>query len=117
MSETPISPLRRRMIEDMTIRNMSPSTRNVYVSAVACLSAQRARARWGAFLIAFGVWDIVYYVALYAMLRWPPSLTTMDVLFLIPPGPWWNQPVWLPVSISCVMIAIGFVWFRDSEPA
>lgn len=27
--------LRQRMIEDMTIRNMSPSTRNVYVSAVA----------------------------------------------------------------------------------
>ena len=31
----PTTPLRQRMIEDMTIRNMSPSTRNVYVSAVS----------------------------------------------------------------------------------
>src|SRR5262245_5984454 len=31
----PRTPLRQRMIEDMTIRNMSPSTRNVYVAAVS----------------------------------------------------------------------------------
>ncbi len=32
-----ISPLRQRMIEDMTIRNMSPSTQKIYVAAVASI--------------------------------------------------------------------------------
>jgi integrase/recombinase XerD len=33
-----LSPLRRRMIEDMTVRNLSPATQRSYVSAVAKLS-------------------------------------------------------------------------------
>ena len=33
-----LSPLRRRMIEDMTVRNMSPATQRSYVSAVSKLS-------------------------------------------------------------------------------
>jgi hypothetical protein len=32
---TEISPLRRRMIEDMTVRNLSPATQRPYVHAVA----------------------------------------------------------------------------------
>ena len=32
---TEISPLRRRMIEDMTVRNLSPATQRSYVHAVA----------------------------------------------------------------------------------
>src|SRR5215210_1741651 len=35
---TAISPLRRRMIEDMTVRNLSPATQRSYVSAVAKFS-------------------------------------------------------------------------------
>ncbi len=79
----------------------------IMLAAVAALAARRFRARLGAFLVAFGVWDIAYYVALYALLRWPPSLATMDLLFLIPPHPWWYQQVWVPVAISCVMIGVG----------
>jgi integrase/recombinase XerD len=32
-----ISPLRRRMIEDMTVRNLSPATQQSYLSAVSKL--------------------------------------------------------------------------------
>jgi integrase/recombinase XerD len=35
---TQMSPLRRRMIEDMTVRNLSPATQRSYVSAVSKLS-------------------------------------------------------------------------------
>jgi hypothetical protein len=87
----------------------------VMLAAVAWLAAERWLARLGAFIVAFGTWDIVYYVALYAHLRWPPSLATMDVLFLIPPSPWWYQPVWLPVGISAVWIVIGS-WLMLREP-
>ena len=38
-----ISPLRQRMIEDMTIRNMSLSTQKVYVAAVANFSIFHGR--------------------------------------------------------------------------
>ena len=55
------------------------------LASAAWFAAPHLRGRFGAFLIGFGVWDIVYYVALWMMLRWPPSLATMDMLFLIPP--------------------------------
>ena len=34
ITDKPISPLRRRMIEDMTIRNLSPMTQRSYLHAV-----------------------------------------------------------------------------------
>ena len=33
-----LSPLRRRMIEDMTVRNLSPATQRSYISAVSKFS-------------------------------------------------------------------------------
>jgi len=82
----------------------------IMLVAVAWLSAPRLVPRCGAFLVCFGVWDVTYYIGLYALIRWPSSLGTMDLLFLIPPHPWWYQPVWLPVSIALAMIATG-TWF------
>jgi len=77
------------------------------LAAVGWLAAPRWPGRLGAFLLAFGVWDITYYAGLWAHLRWPPSLLAMDVLFLIPPHPWWTQPVIVPVAISCGFVALG----------
>jgi|GraSoi_2013_60cm_1033757.scaffolds.fasta_scaffold126827_2 hypothetical protein len=39
MTETPVSPLRRRMIEDMTIRKFAPRTHERYIRAVRSFSA------------------------------------------------------------------------------
>ena len=38
MSETPISPLRQRMIEDMTVRKLGAATQRSYIRAVKTLS-------------------------------------------------------------------------------
>ncbi len=38
-----LSPLRRRMVEDMTIRNLSPATQRSYISAVSKLSRHFGR--------------------------------------------------------------------------
>ena len=38
-----VSPLRRRMIEDMTIRNLSPATQQSYTCAVAKFSRHCSR--------------------------------------------------------------------------
>ncbi len=87
----------------------------VMLLAAAWLAADRLRPRAGAFLVMFGVWDLAYYAALHALVRWPPSLTSMDVLFLIPPHPWWYQPVWVPALISCGMIG-GGAWLYLARP-
>jgi len=84
----------------------------VMLGAASFLTGRNVPTRIGAFLMSFGLWDIFYYVGLYALLRWPPSLATMDLLFLIPPHPWWYQPVWLPIAVSCAMIVTGFRLFR-----
>ena len=39
MTNTPVSPLRRRMIEDMTMRNFAPRTQEGYIRAVKSFSA------------------------------------------------------------------------------
>ena len=39
MTEAPVSPLRRRMIEDMTIRKFAPRTQEGYVRAIKGFSA------------------------------------------------------------------------------
>ena len=44
MSEKPISPLRRRMIEDMTVRNFVEKTRNDYIRHVRIFTAFLGRA-------------------------------------------------------------------------
>jgi len=65
------------------------------------------RSRIGFALFAFGLWDILYYVWLRALLGWPASLLTEDVLFLIP-LPWWG-PVLAPILIALLSAAFGAV--------
>ena len=54
------------------------------------------------FLWTFAFWDLFYYVSLYILIKWPPSLRTIDVLFLIPRP--WIAPVWFPVGVSSLTI-------------
>ncbi|MCK4653336.1 MAG: hypothetical protein KAU01_02705 [Candidatus Cloacimonetes bacterium] len=54
------------------------------------------------FLWTFAFWDLFYYVSLYVLIKWPNSLKTIDVLFLIPKP--WIAPVWVPISISSITI-------------
>src|SRR5512133_898189 len=56
------------------------------------------------FLWTFAFWDLFYYLSLYILIKWPPSMTTIDILFLIPKP--WIAPVWLPIGISSLTIII-----------
>ncbi|HEX7880229.1 MAG TPA: hypothetical protein VF720_12515, partial [Candidatus Eisenbacteria bacterium] len=77
----------------------------VMLWGVAELTGRNGVERFGWFSILFGVWDIIYYVALKAVLDWPASLLTWDVLFLIPLV--WTGPVLAPVIVSIGLIAGG----------
>jgi hypothetical protein len=72
---------------------------------VGWLAGCEFRTRFSYFLIAFGVWDIFYYIFLAIMSPWPRSLMDWDVLFLIP-LPWWG-PILAPCLIACLMIVGG----------
>lgn len=74
---------------------------------VGILAGRNWRSRLGYAAIAFGIWDIFYYVFLKVMCGWPHSLLDWDILFLLP-LPWWG-PVLAPVSIAALMILWGTV--------
>jgi hypothetical protein len=87
----------------------------VMLAAVGVLAGRTKPARLGYAAIAFGVWDIFYYVWLKAMCGWPKSLLDWDILFLLP-LPWWG-PVAAPVSIAALMIVWGtFATMPDRSP-
>jgi hypothetical protein len=69
------------------------------------LAGRTWRARLGYAAIAFGSWDILYYVFLRIISGWPASLIDWDILFLLP-LPWWG-PVLAPVCIASLMIVWG----------
>ena len=56
------------------------------------------------FLWTFAFWDLFYYLSLYILIKWPPKMTTIDVLFLIPKP--WIAPVWFPIGVSSLTIVI-----------
>lgn len=71
--------------------------------ATVCLAYKRLQSRFAAFVVLFGIWDIFYYIFLKLLLNWPESLSTWDILFLIPAP--WVGPIWAPVLVS-----IGFIY-------
>jgi hypothetical protein len=79
----------------------------IMLAAVGALAGRNWRTRTGYAVIAFGVWDIFYYVFLKIICDWPHTLLDWDVLFLLP-LPWWG-PVLAPVLISLLMILWGTV--------
>jgi len=56
------------------------------------------------FLWTFAFWDLFYYLSLFILIKWPPTLKTIDVLFLIPKP--WIAPVWFPIGISSLTIVV-----------
>jgi hypothetical protein len=81
--------------------------------SVAMLAARAARNRWAAYLWCFAIWDAAYYAGLYATIRWPQSLMTPDVLFLIP-VPWIAQ-VWFPLLVDVAVMAAVLYGRRDQK--
>lgn len=75
--------------------------------------SRTARSRLGAFILAFGVWDLTFYLWLRVLIGWPPSLLTWDLLFLLPVP--WAAPVLAPSIVAATMTGFG-IWLLTSEP-
>jgi hypothetical protein len=88
-----------------TIEMVREAATLLMLVTVGCLAGRSRRARLGYVLVAFGLWDIFYYVFLRVMIGWPASLLDWDVLFLLPLP--WLGPVLAPVLIALLMVVGG----------
>jgi hypothetical protein len=89
------------------------------LAAVAGVAQTRGRAGrvhgWlPAFALAFGVWDLAFYASLQALIGWPGSLFTWDLLFLLPVP--WSGPVLAPVIVAA-SLTIGGILAMIRGPA
>jgi hypothetical protein len=85
----------------------------VMLIIVGLMAGNTAWKKTGYFFIAFGVWDIFYYIWLFIFIQWPKSLFEWDILFLIP-LPWWG-PVLTPVLISLLLIVTGYFLVKEKQ--
>jgi hypothetical protein len=85
----------------------------VMLGCVGIIAGRTRAQRFGYFIYAFGIWDIVYYIGLKATLGWPPSLFTWDILFLFPVP--WVGPVLAPALVAATMIGFGALILRAAE--
>ena len=88
------------------------------LAAAARLAGRVFFERFAAFMVLFGVWDLVYYGGLRLVLGWPGGLSDWDILFLIPVP--WVGPVWAPCAVSAALVVAGSYLFwtadRPREP-
>jgi len=79
----------------------------VMLISIAYLMSNSFIKRFAYFLIAFGIWDLAYYLWLKVFTNWPNSLLDWDLLFLIPVP--WIGPVISPILCALSMVLFGFI--------
>jgi hypothetical protein len=89
----------------MQVELMREAATLFLLAAAGLAIGRNFRERLAGFVIAFGIWDIFFYVFLKVILNWPASLWTWDLLFLLPVP--WVGPVITPLLISVAMITAG----------
>src|SRR5437763_13891088 len=97
----------------LTLEVLREAATIIMLFTVALLTSANFKARAAVFLWTFAIWDIAYYAALWATVRWPLSVRDPDVLFLIPVP--WLSPVWFPLLVSALGIA-AVLFARVSPP-
>lgn len=87
----------------------------IMLGAVGCIAGKNALQKFCFFMIAFGIWDVFYYIWLRVMAGWPESLLTWDLLFFVPLP--WVGPVITPVLIALAMVAAGslIIYFDEKD--
>lgn len=82
----------------------------IMLATVALLAARNIKEGFAYFFLAFGIWDIFYYVFLKLTIDWPKSFFDLDTFFLLPVP--WIGPVFVPVIISLTMIGLSLIYLK-----
>ena len=84
----------------------------IMLLVVGILVGKNKTEKFAYFIYTFAIWDIFYYVFLKAILFWPASWLTWDILFLLPTI--WTGPVITPIIVSLTMILLSlFIVFSN----
>jgi hypothetical protein len=78
------------------------------VALVAWGVSRNAGAWFASFVLAFGAWDIFYYLWLRLLIGWPRSLFDWDLVFAAPLP--WVAPVLAPLVVAAIMVITGGVF-------
>lgn len=89
------------------------ATTIIMLVGIGMLSGRNNTERFAYFIYSFAIWDIFYYIFLKAILNWPESLLTWDILFLLPTT--WVDPVLCPVLLSIAMIVLALFIVRKTN--
>ena len=80
----------------------------IMLSSVATLATRNTKEAVAFFFLAFGTWDIFYYVFLKLTIDWPKSFSDLDIFFLLPVP--WVGPVFVPVIISLGLVSLSLLY-------
>lgn len=95
----PLVPLENRILLTELLREAATL---IMLLTIALVAGKNFVQRFAFFLFCFAVWDIFYYVFLWALIGWPSSLLDWDILFLLPVP--WIGPVLAPCLLSLTMM-------------
>lgn len=104
LSIFPLSMLSQRDLDIEFARELATM---VMLLSVALLAETGFTRIFAAFLYAFGVWDIFYYLWLKTMIGWPVTWLEWDVLFLIP-WPWFAP--WITAALMALLFVTWGGW-------
>ncbi len=107
----PLTPMKADMVITEVWREIATI---IMLAGIGILTGNTSSQRFAFFLLTFAIWDIFYYIFLYALLGWPSSIFTWDILFLIPIP--WVGPVITPIIVSLIMIvlALSLLYFKKN---
>ncbi len=106
----PLQPISKDIIITELFRELATM---LMLLSIGWIASKKALDRFAWFILAFGVWDIFYYIFLKLFIGWPESLLTWDVLFLLPST--WVGPVIGPVINSVTMILLALLILYHSH--
>jgi hypothetical protein len=108
--EFPLNPVRPDLVWTEILRELATL---VMLLTIGILAGKTATEKFAWFLYTFAIWDIFYYVFLWALIGWPESFMTWDVLFLLPVT--WTGPVISPLIIASTMILLALLIVRKES--
>ena len=106
-------PLQSLSVSRIPIELVRECSTLVMLAAIGILAGTTRWQRFAYFAVAFGVWDIFFYVWLKVALDWPASVFDWDILFLLPLP--WIGPVLAPVLVSLGLIFAGLLILRQER--
>ena len=106
-----------KIIQDTTLLNIErlrETATLMMLAAIAVLTGKKIGDKITFFFLAFGIWDIFYYIFLRLTIGWPKTLADFDIFFLLPTP--WVGPVIVPIVISSILV-IGsfFILIREEH--